>query len=309
MKQLQGICPIVAVPFEAGGQVDFPSFERLVEHLMGTGVQGLMLFGLASEFYKLADGERDRLRHIMLERTRRHPTVAGVISVTDHSWEVAVGRAIEAEEAGADALNIFPPFFLSPGEGAIVEHISRVLSAVNIPVIVQYAPAQSGVRLPPELFANLAAEHSNLRFVKVETQPPGRYAAELLASSGGKLHSLIGYAGVQMPDVLQRGAAGIQPGCSFAELYVEMYHLYSEGSFEAMRAMHTRLLPYISYWMQSVELIIQAEKTVLLRRGIISTDYCRSPRYALDAVELGMVDAFLHDFSAELSSGGVQAQL
>jgi dihydrodipicolinate synthase/N-acetylneuraminate lyase len=300
MKHLRGICPIVAVPFTSDGHVDYSSFERLVSHLLGTGISALTLFGLASEFYKLTDSERETLMLLMLAQTSTHPEVAGVVSITDHSWEVAVERARRAEEAGADALNIFPPFFLGPGEAAIIEHISRVLQVVSIPVIVQYAPVQTGLRLPPDLFVRLGREHHNLRFVKVETQPPGRYTTDLLALSGGEPGALIGYAGVQMPDVLQRGAAGIQPGCSFAEIYVEIYRCFSNGDLGGMYAMHTRLLPYISYWMQGVELIIQAEKTILNRRGLIESDYCRAQRYTLDNIELQMIDKFLKEFSSEL---------
>jgi 4-hydroxy-tetrahydrodipicolinate synthase len=59
-----------------------------------------MLFGLASEFYKLTDAESELLMQILLGETSRHPRVAGVISITHHSWEVAVTRAREAETLG-----------------------------------------------------------------------------------------------------------------------------------------------------------------------------------------------------------------
>ena len=105
----------------------------------------------------------------------------------------------------------------------------------------------------------------------------------------------MGYAGVQMPDVLARGAAGIQPGCSFAEVYVELWRRWRADQ-AGFRALHQRLLPYISYWMQGVELIVKAEKVILKRRGLIASDYCRSPAYALDAVELAQIEQFLDEF-------------
>ena len=60
-KQIKGIFPIVATPFTDEGDVDEDSFQQLVRHLVGTGVNGLTLFGIASEFYKLADEEKLRL--------------------------------------------------------------------------------------------------------------------------------------------------------------------------------------------------------------------------------------------------------
>lgn len=296
-KTIAGICPIVAATFTAGGRLDEDSFQGLVRHLMGTGAHALTLFGLATEFYKLTDGERETMQRILLAETTAHPVVAGIVSITDHSWEVAVLRARRAQDGGADALMVLPPYFLAPAEDAIIEHIARVAAVVEIPVIVQYAPTQTGVRLAPTVFLDLAAACPNVSFVKVETQPPGRYISALLERGIGRLATLVGSAGVQMPDVLARGAAGVQPGCSFTEIYVALWRLWREGDGAGMRAMHARMLPYIGYWMQGIELIIQAEKTILQRRGIIAHDYCRAPGYNLDAMERDMVGAFLDEFA------------
>ena len=299
-KSIAGIVPIVAATFTDGGALDEDSFQSLVRHLLGTGVSAITLFGLATEFYKLSDADRARMQALLLGETSRSSDVAGVISITDHSWEVAAQRARAAEAQGADALMLLPPYFLGPSEDAILEHLRRVIGGVRIPVIVQYAPAQTGVRVAPEVFLRLRDELPNADFVKVETQPPGRYVAQLVERSGGRLGALVGYAGVQMPDVLARGAAGIQPGCSFAEVYVELWRRW-QADRAGFRALHERLLPYTSYWMQGVELIVKAEKVILKRRGLIASDYCRSPAYAPDAAELAQIEQFLDEFAAWLA--------
>ncbi len=300
MKQLSGIVPIVAAVFDGNGKVDAREFERLIVHLMGTGASGLTLFGLATEFYKLTDAEKEQMMQIMLRQTTASPDVAGIVSITHHSWEVAVEHAQAAEEAGADALMLLPPFFLKPSSEAIYFHMKQVVKSVHIPVIIQYAPNQTGVSLAPDIFTKLYEECGNAKFVKVETQPPGRYASVLHQASQGNLQTLVGYAGVQMADVLKRGSAGIQPGCSFTEIYVALYRYFQNNDMHAFNVLFEKLLPYISYWMQSVELIIKAEKVILRKRGLISSDYCRYPDYALDAEEMVMIDRFCTEFEPYL---------
>jgi dihydrodipicolinate synthase/N-acetylneuraminate lyase len=295
-KAISGIVPIVAATFTSSGALDEDSFQSLVRHLIATNASALTLFGLATEFYKLADNDRARMQLLMLAETTHSDSVAGIISITDHSWEVACKRAREAEAQGADALMVLPPYFLGPGEEAILEHLKRVIGSVKIAVIVQYAPLQTGVRISPDAFLKLRDALPNADFIKVETQPPGRYVSQLIERSQGRLKSLVGYAGVQMPDVLQRGAVGIQPGCSFTEIYVELWQLWQTDNAE-FQFLHKRLLPYINYWMQGVELIIKVEKTILKRRGIIASDYCRSPSYALDEHELTQVENFTTEFA------------
>ena len=295
-KEIAGIVPIVAATFTNSGTLDEDSFQSLLRHLIATNASALTLFGLATEFYKLADDDRGRMQRLMLAETTRSQSVAGIISITDHSWEVASQRAREAEEQGADALMLLPPYFLNPGEDAILEHLKRVIGCVKIPVIIQYAPLQTGVRIAPDMFLSLRDLLPNADFVKVETQPPGRYVSQLVARSQGKLKSFVGYAGVQMPDVLARGATGIQPGCSFTEIYVELWRLWQVDK-PAFLILHHRLLPYIGYWMQSVELIIKVEKVILKRRGIITSDYCRSPSYTLDNSEQMQIEQFISEFA------------
>lgn len=297
MKKLDGICPIVAATFDDYGELDPESFRNLVQHLIKTGVRGLTLFGLVTEFYKLTDAEKQTLMQIMLAETRQSPVVAGVVSITDHAWEVAVRRAKEAEIAGADGLMVLPPFFLGASEAAMMSHLRAIATAVSIPIVVQYAPVQTGVKISPEVFFQLREEYENIQYVKVECQPPGLYVSALQEGSAGKIESLVGYAGVQMPDVLSRGAVGIQPGCSFSEVYVRLFELFSTGNLPGMLNLHRRLLPFISYWMQSIELLIKAEKSILKRRGIIKTDYCRGISYVMDERESRMIDDFLLEFA------------
>jgi dihydrodipicolinate synthase/N-acetylneuraminate lyase len=295
-KLISGVIPIVAAVFTDNGLLDEDGFQALVRYLLTTGISALTLFGLATEFYKLTDDDRVCMQRLLLAETSRSESVAGIVSITDHSWEVACQRALAAEAQGADALMLLPPYFLGPSEGAILEHLKRVIGSVKIPVIVQYAPMQTGVRVSPDVFLKLRDALPNAEFIKVETQPPGRYVSQLVDGSQGRLKSLVGYAGVQMPDVLSRGAVGIQPGCSFTEIYIDLWKLW-QGDKTAFLALHNKLLPYISYWMQSVELIIKVEKVILKQRGIIATDYCRSPAYALDQYELNQINQFMIEFA------------
>jgi dihydrodipicolinate synthase/N-acetylneuraminate lyase len=295
-KEISGIIPIVAAAFTRSGVLDEDSFQCLIRHLIATNASALTLFGLATEFYKLTDDERARMQRLLLAETSRFESVAGIISITDHSWEVACQRARGAEAQGADALMLLPPYFLGPSEDAILEHLKRVIGSVMIPIIVQYAPMQTGVRIAPEVFLKLRDLLPNADFIKVETQPPGRYVSQLVERSEGRLKSLVGYAGVQMPDVLARGAVGIQPGCSFTEIYMDLWQLWQADKTKFM-TLHNKLLPYINYWMQGVELIIKVEKVILKQRGIIASDYCRSPSYDLDEHEQLQIEQFMIEFA------------
>lgn len=301
-RLLRGVVPVLEVAFDDDEQLDLGSFERVVAHTLATGVSAVMFPGFASEYYKLDEHERDRLVARLLDQTRDRHDVAAVVSVHDHSTAVALRRAARLVADGADALNLLPPHFLGPTAAAVRAHLDAVLDAVApTPVILQYAPAQTDSSLDPAILAEVAGTHANFAAVKVEATPPGRLV-QALTEQHPPLPALIGYAGLQLPDALRRGVVGVQPGCSFTELYVSLWQSWHAGRREDALALHTRMLPYLAYWMQDVELVIAAEKLVSARRGLIDRPVCRQPAHVLDAEEVSMVERFLDEFAHELAA-------
>lgn len=289
-----GVNPIAALPFTAQGEPDYTSFSRLLEHLAATGIQGLTLFGIASEFPKLDDSERLLLADCFLSDLKGSG-IFRAMSVTDHSTEVAVKRARDYQKRGADALMLLPPFFLQPDADAISHHIFSVLEAVDIPVMVQYAPGETGLAITPEQLSEVAARYPHAVF-KIECNPPVYYTREFLKRAP-QASVLNGYAGLYMLEMLAAGGKGVMPGCSFSEVYVQIYRLWQAEKQHEAQELHGKMLPWIRRWMTHCEYIIQVEKTILHKRGIIATDYCRHPGWTLTAEDHQMIDTFITTFA------------
>ncbi len=296
---LRGVVPVLATPFHADESVDGEGFASVADQVLGAGVTTVMFPGYASEMMKLSEDERDALTTTLLETARRRGAHV-VVSVSDHATRNAVRRAERAAAAGADAINVLPPFLLAPSAADIAEHLRAVLRAVApLPVVVQYAPVQTGTVLPPELLGQTAVEHENLVAVKVEATPPGRTVTALLELSP-PLAAFVGYAGLHLADALRRGATGVWPGCSFVEVYVELWRLWESADTAGFADLHTRLLPYLTEWMGHIEIVVQVEKTISKERGVIASDVCRRPGYRLERQDRGLVDAFLEEFEPYL---------
>ncbi|UKD51759.1 dihydrodipicolinate synthase family protein [Amycolatopsis sp. FU40] len=296
MTPIRGVSPVLEVPFTDDGEIDVSGFRRVIRHVLGTGIGSVMFPGFASEFYKLAEDERRTLTEVLLAETNPRADVLAIIAVQDHATRLAVKRAQEAVAAGADLINLLPPHYLRPSRKALVKHIREVLDAVApTPVVLQYAPAETGTSLDADVLREIAAKHANLQLVKVESSPPGPLIAEL-AAGDPPIPAVEGYAGVQLPDAIRRGAVGTQPGCSFTEIYVEIWRRFVDGDDAGGDELHRRLLPYISYWMLDTERIIAAEKLISVRRGLFGSPYCRAPAHRLDAEDIRMIDRFLAEF-------------
>ena len=107
---IQGVCPVLSVPFHPNGEVDYQSFDRLVNWITSLGTKSVLFFGVASENIKLSDTERYKLLENLL-RLRAETGMKVIASVADHSADLAVKRAKDYEKMGADFINILPPTF------------------------------------------------------------------------------------------------------------------------------------------------------------------------------------------------------
>lgn len=233
--ELKGICPIIATPFTRTGEVDYESLEREVSFMADNGCHGVTLFGIAGEYYKLTDAESERMVRVVVD-TCKKKGIPSIISVTQHATEVAAKRAKYYQDCGADSLMLLPPYFLKPGAGAIYEHMKTVCNAVDIPVVVQYAPEQTGVAIAPEVMANLRNDCKTELYYKIECKPAGGYISNLLRLTDNGVKVFIGNAGYQFIECFDRGAIGAMPGGSMFDLYLQIYDKYVTGDRKGAHA-------------------------------------------------------------------------
>lgn len=278
--KVTGVCPIITTPFDDRGEVDFESLRSVIQWIGRAGCHGATLFGIAGEYYKLADNERRAMAELTVEECRK-AGVASIVSVTDHATEVAVKRAKEWQDLGADCVMLLPPFFLKPNADQLCAHMIAVAQAVSIPVMLQYAPEQTGVAIPAETLAAIRNEVDTPIIYKIENRPPGRTISRMLELTGGETDIFVGNAGFQLVEGLDRGAVGAMPGCSMCDVYVRICELYQTDR-RATIELHSVLLTVLNHIRQNVEQIIYYEKRILVERGVLKSAYCRRPTFTPD---------------------------
>jgi 4-hydroxy-tetrahydrodipicolinate synthase len=207
--------------------------------------------------------------------------IPAIVSIVAHSTEVAVKDAKFAEQVGADAIMVLPPFFLAPDADSVRRHILEVASGVSLPVMIQYVPAQTGYPMAADSFAQLREDAPNITCIKVDQVSAGAMVQELKKLG---MDSVVGYMGINLPHDFECGAAGVMPTVSLCPAFVEMWHLLLRKE-PGVLALHEALLPLLKFMMRSIECLIATEKQLLEHRGVIESSYCRRPSYALDVSE------------------------
>lgn len=288
-NEISGVCPIIATPFTDSGEVDYSGVRNEIRALAEGGCHAVALFGIASEFFKLTDDEREQLIDIVTDECKA-VDMPLVISITHESTEVAVQRALEAEAAGADCIMVYPPSFLGPSEAGIYNHVKEIGEAVTCPVMVQYAPDDSGVTIDPEVFVQMSNDQENIKYFKIECSPPGPYITHLLEETERDIDVFVGNHGLHMIDVFDRGGVGVMPGSALYDLYITIYDDYRNGNRDAALQLHGELVALLN----QVEQVsgIRYNKKILKRRGVIDSDYCRKPLASPDDFQMELFEYY-----------------
>ena len=153
-EPFHGVLPALITPFtEDGSAIDTGALAAIVDRLIGANVGGLVPGGSTGEFTTLTHAERRRLVEITVEAAAgRVPVVAGTGAL---STLETVELSVHAEQAGAAAVMIVPPFYDALSWRELLAHYTAVADAIDIPIMYYNLPSASGVTLTAEQLREL----------------------------------------------------------------------------------------------------------------------------------------------------------
>jgi 2-keto-3-deoxy-L-arabinonate dehydratase len=292
VKKVEGIIPILSMPFREDDAIDLDALVGQAEFLIEAGVDGVG-FGYGSEIFRLTDAERDAALSAVSRAVRGRVPI--IVATGANSTYAALERSVAARDAGADVLMVTPPAFASAGPDEIVAHYAALAERVGLPIIVQDAPGMTGVTMPDTLLARLAAEIELVVAIKVETIPPAPKVGAVVARVGSTAAVLGGAGGADFVHELGRGAVGTIPGAALPELFVFVWQQFRTGQVAAARACFHRYLPLLALSGRTMDTFLFTQKEILRRRGILPSANMRTPSEQLDAVYLTELDTMLAD--------------
>ncbi len=280
---IKGVIPVLQTPFCSDDSIDLESLRREVQFVCATGVTAVTFPGFASEWWKLSEQEIFRCAEVIVDACPEG--VLLIANVTAQSTHSAIQHARCFLELGAGALMCLPPFLFPVNEKASLLHLRAILEVAPVPVVLQYAEGLTNARFEPECLLALHRDHPNLCCIKLDFSPAAPTISELARVFAERpVTFLVGYAGLDLPDSLARGAHGMMPGSG--HLREDMLVL-SELQEMPDRGLITfdRLYPLLKFEMQSLEFSIAIHKKLLHRDGVLAADHLRKPGLQLSDME------------------------
>lgn len=281
-EKLTGVFPPLVIPLTPDRQLDVPSLQRLVEHMIAGGVDGLFVLGSSSEVVFHTDEMREQ---ILSEVTRlvngRVPLLVGVI---DTETNRVLHHMKQAEKYNPAGFVATAPFYAITGPQEIERHFrilaantDRQLWAYDIPVCVH-------VKLPTAMMVQLGVE-GVLQGLKDSSgdDVAFRRLVAMNRQAGSPLSLLTGHE-VVVDGAYLAGADGSVPGLGNVDPagYVRMHQAYLAGNWEAVRNEQNRLAALFEIVFQPLDKMgpaagVGAFKTALREMGVFATNEMSEP--------------------------------
>ncbi|MFQ6042597.1 MAG: dihydrodipicolinate synthase family protein [Candidatus Poribacteria bacterium] len=287
-KPYRGIFTIPSTPFKENGEIDIPSFRRVVDFCIECGAHGLVFPVNASEFTALSDDERFTLSEVLVEQNAgRLPAIIGVAGV---AREAASGFARHARDIGADGVIAMPPYIHHVSEKMIFDYYQKISDAAQIPIFIQNCSPPVGTDMSAEFLLKLCREIEYVEYIKEETVPTTIKLTAVLKSNDGSCRGVFGGAGGRyLIEEYRRGSSGNMPGCHVTDVVVALWNALEAGDEERAMYIYKEMAPLFFFERQ----LPGCYKEVLYRRGVILCPLKRNGSMPLDEVSSRYLDEIL----------------
>lgn len=236
------IATAMVTPFQIDGSINYAVTELLIEHLLSTGTDSLVVCGTTGESPTLTMEEKLKFIKFVVEKVnKRVPVIAGTGS---NSTAASIDLSIKAGALGVDGLMIVTPYYNKPNQRGLIAHYEAIANETILPIIIYNIPSRSVINMELDTLVALS-EIPSIKFLK-DASGNLDQMTRIMAKTKGNLEVYSGDDSLTLP-LLAIGGTGV---ISVASHIVgndmkKMMEAFQNGNHTEAARIHQSLLPLI----------------------------------------------------------------
>jgi 4-hydroxy-tetrahydrodipicolinate synthase len=290
---LGGFIADLPTPFDGGGRIDWPAFEMLCEHQIGSAATAIVVNETMGEASTLDDDEHGQIIGTAVKVARGR--IAVIAGAGSNSTRQAIELTATAEAEGADAILSVVPYYNKPMQAGMLAHFQSIAASTGLPIILHDNPSRTMREMSDETILRLSESSQFMglnestgnvaRLFRVRSMLPAGFrllcgndanAAAYLASGGDGCISAMANL---FPDLCRHG-----------------YDSCMAGNFQASRHISSRLA--------ALGTLLAADSSVAALKYGMSMLGFMSPAVRLPLVELDESDKQAMTLAMAMALGG-----
>ncbi|NJL48370.1 MAG: 4-hydroxy-tetrahydrodipicolinate synthase [Leptolyngbyaceae cyanobacterium SM2_5_2] len=231
----------MVTPFSPDGSVNYTVAERLADHLVRHGSDGLVICGTTGESPTLTwDEEYQLFKTVKQAVAGRAKVIAGTGSNSTHE---AIEATRKASHLGLDGALQVVPYYNKPSQEGLYLHFSQIAQAVpDLPLMLYNIPGRTGCNLAVDTVVRLA-QVPNIVAIK-EASGSLDQVSQIRCHTADDFLIYSGDDSLTLP-ILAVGGSGVVSVASHlvGPQLQRMIQAYEVGNVKLAASLHCSLLP------------------------------------------------------------------
>ena len=296
MQPMRGIIVPMVTPLLERDKLDVAGLERLIEHILTGGVQGVFILGTTGEAPSLSYRLRSELIQRICDQVKKRVPV--LVGITDTSFVESINISCRARDAGAQAIVLAPPYYFPAGQSELLEYLDHLTRELPLPLFLYNMPSYTKLVFEPETI-RAAAEYPGIVGIK-DSSGNMVYFRRLqsLLKDHPDFSLLMGREELLAEAVLLGGHGGVCGGANLIpELYVELYNAACSKDLQKVEALHKKVMEFstavyhVGHYESS---LLKGLKCALSCVGICS-DFLAEPFHRFRRAEHEVVERYVKE--------------
>ncbi len=153
-NKFKGLGVAMVTPFNHEKEIDYNATELLIEHLIGGGVDYLVVLGTTGETATLSDKEKKSLVKFVIKQNRKRVPI--VVGVGGNDTKHVIESIDNYDYDDIDAILSVTPYYNKPSQKGLELHFKEIAAHSPVPVILYNVPGRTGVNMTAETTLKLA---------------------------------------------------------------------------------------------------------------------------------------------------------
>jgi N-acetylneuraminate lyase len=231
IENIKGIIPAIFTPFSENNKPNLKILHKYLAYLIDAGSDGFFVSGANGECFLQSNEERSQFTEaVVKELDGAKPVIFHIGAINPQD---ACFLAAKAKKLKVAAISSVIPFYYGYSIREIADYYKKLIQLSERPLIVYYAPDNSGVKISNNEFIDNIVNLPGVKGIKYTYSDI--YQLQILAN-GKKGQSLKTYGGFDQMGIsfLSMGSNGLI-GATFnliPEVYVKMYACFRAGNIK-----------------------------------------------------------------------------
>jgi len=242
-SKFRGTGTAIVTPFYKEGNIDFKSFEKLIEYQISNKVDYLVFLGTTGESVTLNNDERNAVINLAVENVDGRVPV--VIGIGGNNTQEIVNTIRETSFDGIDAILSVSPYYNKPQQKGLFYHYKTIGGASPVPVIMYNVPGRTASNMLAETTLRIAHEVPNVIAVK-EASKDLEQCARIIKDKPEDFLVISGSDELTLPFMALGGDGVISViANAFPGEFSKMVRLCLDNRFQEAREIYLNLLDII----------------------------------------------------------------